>query len=342
MATLTTRTGVRIITATTGGSPEAPTSLRSVIELAVRAPSAWNTQPWRFRIGEETIDVLADRSRSLGPADPGDRELAVSCGAAIMNLRIALTRARFTWLVDLLPTPANPDLFARLAVRRGGGGTRESDLLYEAVPKRYTVTGPMRSRPIDPTLLTTLSTIAAEEHGWMEYIAGDGPRREAADLIEGAERKRWDDPAIRRTLGAWVRSSGADVVDGIDPRALGFGWFSRATAPSVVSRVSLGRRFARRARAQAAQAPALAVLGTRSDNPRSWLAAGQGLQRLLLRAAAEGVQAGFFSAPMQDAGARNSLAKLIGADGYPQLVLRLGYAERAPVTPRRPWQSSVA
>jgi hypothetical protein len=39
--------------------------LRRLVEAAALAPSSHNTQPWRFRIGDGGIEVLADRSTGL-------------------------------------------------------------------------------------------------------------------------------------------------------------------------------------------------------------------------------------------------------------------------------------
>jgi nitroreductase len=319
-----------------------PTSLRSVVELATRAPSAWNSQPWKFKIGEDTVEIHADRSRSLGAADPQDRELVISCGAAITNLRVALSRAGYAWLLDTLPVQSNPTLLGRMSVRRPGSSSRENDLLYQAIPRRFSVTGRFKSKPVPATLLNSLATLAAEEHAWLEFITGDWERREAAEILARGERAFWKEPEVRRAAGAWVKLRESGEPDGMDPSALGFGWLGRRSAPAMVRRISHGRRFARRARSLALQAPVIAVLGTRKDDPRAWLSAGQALQRFLLRAAAEDIQAGFFSALTHEIGCCARLAELIGADGHPQLVLRLGYADapRRP-SPRRTWEGVI-
>ena len=59
----------------------------ALIEQAVRAPSSHNTQPWLFRDREGAVEVHADRSRALPVNDPHDRELHISCGAALFNQR---------------------------------------------------------------------------------------------------------------------------------------------------------------------------------------------------------------------------------------------------------------
>ncbi|MET3931151.1 hypothetical protein L3D22_07850 [Lysobacter soli] len=55
-----------------------------IVAAARLAPSAHNTQParWRFERGGSIV-LLGDTTRRLPCADPGDRDFALSCGAAL-------------------------------------------------------------------------------------------------------------------------------------------------------------------------------------------------------------------------------------------------------------------
>ena len=65
--------------------------LRDAVRGAVRAPSSHNTQPWLFRlVGDDALELYADRTRALPVVDPRDRELTISCGAALFHVRAAL------------------------------------------------------------------------------------------------------------------------------------------------------------------------------------------------------------------------------------------------------------
>ena len=72
-----------------------PSSIRTdylfMIEQAIKAPSGHNTQPWKFRLFSDHIDILPDFSRALPVVDPDHRELFVSLGCAAENLCIAAT-----------------------------------------------------------------------------------------------------------------------------------------------------------------------------------------------------------------------------------------------------------
>jgi hypothetical protein len=56
---------------------------------------------------------------------------------------------------------------------------------------------------------------------------------------------------------------------------------------------------------------------------------------MLLRATAANVAVSFLNQPIEVESLRPQLAKVIGFDGFPQLLLRLGYGNEVRPTPRR-------
>ncbi len=50
--------------------------LVTAVERAVRAPSVHNTQPWRWRVGDDAVQLHADWTRHLVATDP---DAATSC-----------------------------------------------------------------------------------------------------------------------------------------------------------------------------------------------------------------------------------------------------------------------
>lgn len=80
---------------------------RAVVRAASLAPSIHNTQPWRWVRAGGGLDLYADPGRQLTVADPAARQLLLSCGAALLNARLAIRglgpRA------DVTPCPAGDD-----------------------------------------------------------------------------------------------------------------------------------------------------------------------------------------------------------------------------------------
>src|SRR5688572_29316635 len=97
-----------------------------LLRYAILAPSGHNTQPWLFKIIENNlIEIHADRSRALPLVDPDERELIISCGAALYNLRLAANHFGIADEVQLLPDKNNndnPDLLARISLQEDSQG----------------------------------------------------------------------------------------------------------------------------------------------------------------------------------------------------------------------------
>src|SRR5689334_24682575 len=94
-----------MVTAASQPGPQG-TDLAACVHTAMLAPSIHNTQPWQFHIRDNGIDVYADWRRRLDVIDPNGRQLIISVGAAVMNLRLAIhEHGRAT----AVRTPAGPE-----------------------------------------------------------------------------------------------------------------------------------------------------------------------------------------------------------------------------------------
>jgi hypothetical protein len=57
-------------------------TLRRAAVRATLTPSVHNTQPWRFVLSGNALEIHADRSRPLRVLDPRGRQMTLSCGCA--------------------------------------------------------------------------------------------------------------------------------------------------------------------------------------------------------------------------------------------------------------------
>ncbi|MEW5961151.1 MAG: twin-arginine translocation signal domain-containing protein, partial [Chloroflexota bacterium] len=59
-----------------------------LIRYATLAANGHNTQPWKFAVKENEIEIQPDYTRRLPVVDPHDRELWISLGCALENLLV--------------------------------------------------------------------------------------------------------------------------------------------------------------------------------------------------------------------------------------------------------------
>ena len=104
---------------------------RFAVRYAILAPSSHNTQPWRFVIIDGELLVRADRTRSLPSIDPFDRELIISCGAALFNLRVAFAYLDVPLEIATFPHSAEPDVVARIEFPHSGPLFKDLAALFD-------------------------------------------------------------------------------------------------------------------------------------------------------------------------------------------------------------------
>jgi hypothetical protein len=282
------------------------------------------------------VDLFMDRSRALPVADPDDRELTISCGAALYQLRLALAFAGLACRVTRLPDPEEPDLLARLEFTGEHQPTEEEQELFRQIPARRTNRFPFEPRPLPSTLVGELSRAVRAEGAWLVVVEDDEDRGWLADLIAAADRRQMADKRFRRELAAWTRANTSHRRDGIPGTGLGLGTLASVGAPLVIRTFDLGEGRAARDRELAIGSPALAVLGSRDDSPVELVRCGEALARLLLLARASGVFASYLNQAVEVDDLRPDVERLVRAPGRAQLILRLGFGRPVPPTPRRP------
>lgn len=309
--------------------------VRELVDRARLAPSTHNTQPWSWTVVPCTevptracgveLHRIPDRTLALG--DPGGRELVISCGAALLTLRVAAAEHLLATLVEILPDPDRPDLLARVSFVDGAVDAAFSGL-DAAIPVRHTWRREFGARGLPAGLLARLDAEAAAE-GARLAVVGPDDRAVLVRLVRASGRDLYTDPQRRAELAGWLRPRRRG--DGIPTPLLGLLPARLALRGGLVGR-GIAARDAQLLRA----APAVVMLVTQDDSVRTWLAAGQALQRILLVAAAQGVAAGFGNGPCQDPRCRTTLRGLLPGGGYPQVVMRLGYpAGPGRAVPRR-------
>jgi nitroreductase len=301
----------------------------SLVAWAVRAPSSHNTQPWVFRITGSAIDLLADRTRALPVNDPDDRELTISCGCALMNLRVAAADRGAPVDVQLLPEPGDRDLLARLShAAQPGPAAGEAELAGE-VGRRHTFRKPFASRDLESSVPRELRETAEREGVRLQTLVADDQRRRVVELVAAGDKAQWENPSWRRELAAWMHPRRRG--DGLAVPAL-----AAPAAKIAVRAFDMGEWVAGRDQKLAKASPLLVALSTTDDAPRDWMRAGQALQRVLLVARRHRLQACYLNQPIQVASLRPELQELLGG-GFPQLLIGLGHpGEEIKATPRRP------
>ena len=325
--------------------------LKFLLNYAILAPSSHNTQPWLFKIvGDDIIELYADRTRGLPLVDPMDRALTISCGAALSHLLIAIRHFGYAYELEIFPDSNDKDLISRIIIddRRKEPKTDEN-ALFEAITKRRTNRLKFEDSDLEDSLISRLSSVAITdkeetkgERGkgitvWLHIARELDEKDSLADLIAEGDRIQLSDKRFRRELASWIHPNRSRSKDGMPGYAFGYNDIMSHMGPFVLRTFDIGKGQAAKDRQLAAGSPTLAILGTKSDEPMDWLKTGMALSRILLAAQSDNIWSSFLNQPIEVPELRPKVQELVKEEGtgFPQIMLRMGYGKEIKPTPRR-------
>ncbi|MCS7483687.1 Acg family FMN-binding oxidoreductase [Umezawaea endophytica] len=312
--------------------------VRGVLEAASLAPSIHNSQPWRFALHPDRVELRFDPRRRLPATDPESRELRLSCGAALLNVRLALQGLGIRPLVTLLP---GRDADGALAVVRRGGHftpTGESRALLKAVESRRTNRRPFFDNAVPPGHRQQMVRAAELERSWLHVVSTREEKARLRTLIQRAHQEQLADPLVQAELSEWTGGR-ADAGHGVPPGSAGptpapqDEWALRDFSPGTPVERSSGKDYE--------PDPFIVVLCSFYDGPLAEIQAGQALQRVLLAATTLGLSASFMSQAVEVRKVREDLRRVLGGSLFPQTVLRLGFGSPVPPSPRMPIEELI-
>lgn len=300
--------------------------LREGLLAATAAPSIHNTQPWLFCVEGAEVTVFADPTRQLRTVDPQGREMLVSVGAAIFNLRIALRARGRRPRVRLAPDPDQPHLAARITTDEAATESVAAQALAGAIPRRHTNRRPFRPDPLPEEVAAELSQAAAAEDARLHF-ADHRLRNGVLSLTRSAENRLRNNPHAQAELAQWTEAAETGRRDGVPRISQG----PRDANGAIPLRDLAAAHHSGSPLVTFEPDPTIALLFTPDDSPADWLRAGGALQRVLLTATVRGLAATPLTQLTEIPRLRGLLTDALTGRAV-QAVLRLGY----PTVPARP------
>jgi hypothetical protein len=252
-----------------------PEERKRIGDAVDSAPSVFDERPWFLRIvADDRVELhldYPDQDLSLLP-----RDVAISCGAALYNLRLAIRVAGHAvseWLVPDLGRDSTLLASVEITTSRTEPPSDATRELYEAIPFRHSGEEPYLVIPVPEPMLVEMEDAAAHEDGWLRSVHPKDAKRLLKATAEAeraaAEGRLAPDPA------------GPDADPGADPGTADPGMAARvARFESARQRLAPGQA----ALFDGVRDVQLMALSTDDDRPLDWVRAGRALQHALLTA----------------------------------------------------------
>ncbi|MEO9139821.1 MAG: nitroreductase [Jatrophihabitans sp.] len=309
--------------------------LRYAAERAVRAPSIHNTQPWRFVLTGDALEIHADRTRGLEVLDPRGRQLTISCGCALYNARVAIAAAGYEPIVHRLPDEERPDLMARVSIGDPQDRPGSADL-DRAIDHRRTNRRPFAGEPVPDWLITELVSAARAEQTVLLPITEPAHRSAVARLNTEADQVERADPKYLDELAVWTTDD-PRRLDGVHAASVPYaGPHPEALDPLPVRNFDVRGMGWLPPSSESGPDQCLLLLCSDQDDPRGWLRAGEALEHVWLTLTEHSFWASPLSQLIEVRGTHDQLQLEMGLTAIPQTLLRVGRAPETVATPRRP------
>ena len=200
----------------------------SLVQAAILAANAHNTQPWLFRVEESGINLYADTTRGTGANDPLGRELMVSLGCALENLMVAAGPNGFATTLTLLPNPADATHVARVDLTPA---TPAVSALYDAIPDRHTNHAAFEDTPLAPEVLSMMADLNDDADVAIVWLTSPEAKLGFSELTIAATEAFIADTEQSVDSFAWWRGDWDELQrrkDGITMDAAGLPALTRA------------------------------------------------------------------------------------------------------------------
>jgi len=313
--------------------------MQQIIELiryATMAPSGHNTQPWKFSLKEDCIRIFPDFTRSLPVVDQDNRELYISLGCALENLVIAAKYTGYDPEVEYFPAGEPEECL--LVTLKHSNVTGDNNL-FQAIPKRHTNRREYNKQQIPAADFSKIGSVPTKDGVTCLVLTEPDDIGQIIDLVREGNRIQMNDNAFMDEIISWIRFSDSEAekhLDGLTSRAMGSpsvpGWLGRMFMRFFVSAKSQSKTDGKNIRSSSA----LIVIISEKNDKRSWVDVGRSFERIALTLTTLNIESAHLNQPCEVPQIKNQLQQHLAlGSAHPQLLLRIGYAESLPRSPRR-------
>jgi hypothetical protein len=109
--------------------------LQKILEASVNAPSGSNSQPWKFRVKGNVVDIIAEPEKDHPVLNFRNRGTWIAHGALIENIKISASAFGYNVDISIFPSEKEENLAASVIFTPG---SVMRDAFYESIAKRTT------------------------------------------------------------------------------------------------------------------------------------------------------------------------------------------------------------
>ena len=269
--------------------------IKEILESAIYAPSGENTQPWKFRLKDDGIDVFNVPERDISLYNFRQQGLLVAHGALIENIIIASSAMGYKADINTFPDKEDSNHVASITLNKTEIG---DEPLYPYIKKRATNRKPYYPEPLTNEEKDTLLELNKSGFGKVALLEDQKTVQELADALCINERMVFENRHLHKFFFEhmrWTEKEALEKRDGMyiktmelpPPVILLFKLLFKRWR--LVKILGIAKFIAKQTKKMYLAAPAIGIITIDSDSSGDFLKGGRLMQRVWLEATRMGL-----------------------------------------------------
>lgn len=311
------------------------TDFLKILECAIRAPSGHNTQPWKFKIQENCIEVYPDFAQELPVVDSDHRELYISLGCAVFNICLAASQYGCSYQIEIIEEVEQTSIKIDLNKNQ-----TTKDTLFEQIEKRQTNRNLCTGESIDNDALMQLQKLHHRDDIGIYFFKNNEScfRIIKENILKGNEIQM-NNPKFKKELISWIRFNKKEVnkhQNGLSYEVMGSPSIPGFIGKIIIKFFLTSKKQNKLDEEKIDSSSHFVLLTTQSNTVKEWINLGMNLQRLLLKCVELEIATAFCNQPCEIVSLSSKLQKQLPIHNeYPSIILRIGHAKSVPFSPRK-------
>lgn len=316
--------------------------IEKILEYATKAPSGHNTQPWKFLIKKDEIQIHPDFNRALPIVDPDNHALYISLGCAVENAVLAAKNYGFSSNIEIAKNNEGADF---IAIKLRKDKTVEFDELFNYIDNRQVTRNEYSSSTV-PSEDVKILLESTDFEGVHVLVFTDSKAISELEpfIIEGSNLQFQNKDFVNE-LVSWIRFSKKEVeqkCDGIWHASMGMPSAGRMVGNIIMKKFVSAKSEAKRWKKQIKASAGFVLFTAEKNDVEHWVNLGRAFQRFGLTTSKLNINHAHVNMPCEELSVRKKVAAHFKLKNeHPLLLIRFGYSEKMPYSFRRSLHETV-
>lgn len=305
--------------------------IRFIVNFAVLAPSSHNSQPWRFKLKDQSISIFIDKERSLLIGDSENKLLAISLGAVIKNIEIAANYYKYKTAINYSEKLNSSSPVATITFEKYDKPEhKDVKHLIFSIPKRKSVRSPYKNKMPSDQFIKKLESLSSANTR-LCLIAESEIKNKIADIAIDSGIEMMRSGLFRNELSEFVKNNLTHSYIGMPAFGMNIPTIASFFVPKIIRYFNMNRLNQKKDEDLLKKhTPILAVITTRNNSLKELLNVGQLYEYTALYAEQFGIYTAIWAAPILVENSNKKLKEVLNTSFFPQLLFRIGYTDKIP------------